>query len=214
MSFQRVALLAACAVLGLGGCGASGSGESGSGGDAAATSSGGSVGASCPITAKDTWAKAADSGSTAVFGELVNNGKQAVTVAAATSTAAARVEIHEVVDRDGSMVMQPKPGGLVIAAGASAVLAPGGDHLMLMELSEPLKAGNTVTVTLRCADGATAELTAQVKTFTGASEQYQPSPAGSGSPMGEEPMPSGKTMGPNTTMPGGTGMDSASPSAS
>jgi hypothetical protein len=126
-----------------------------------------------------------------------------VTVKSAESEAAGRVEIHEVIDRDGSMVMQPKPGGLVIEAGASAILAPGVDHIMLMELTGALKAGDSVTVTLTCADGSTAQFTAQVKTFTGASEQYQPGASASAQPGAKMPSgsdaPSGSSAGPGVT---------------
>jgi hypothetical protein len=189
MAFQRIVLAATCAMLGLAGCSASESGG-------AASQTGAPASTGCPISAKDTWAKAAESGSTAVFGELANTGSSQVTIKSAQSAAAGRVEIHEVVDKDGAMVMQPKPGGLAIEAGASASLAPGGDHIMLMELTGALKAGDSVTVTLRCSDGSTAELVAQVKTFTGAAEQYQPSASGQASPDSGSSMDPGMSMAP------------------
>ena len=38
--------------------------------------------------------------------------------------------------------------GLAIGAGATAVLRPGGDHVMLMKLQRPLVAGGTVSLRL------------------------------------------------------------------
>lgn len=181
MGLQRyavVVVVAAVAALGLAGCATSDSNDtSGQSPTASSAATASTNGGTCPISAKDTWAKAADSGDTAVFGGLTNTGTAEVTLTSATSQASERVEIHEVVDKDGSMVMQPKPGGLAIAAGSSVVLAPGQDHLMLMTLTGALKAGDSVTVTLVCADGSTSELSAIAKTYAGASEQYEPSPA-------------------------------------
>jgi copper(I)-binding protein len=96
------------------------------------------------------------------------------------------MEIHEVVDQDGAMVMRPKAGGLVIPAGGSAMLAPGQDHLMLMRLPAPIAAGDEVSITLTCADGGTAAFTAVAKPFEGGAETYVPE----GGSMSMTPSPS------------------------
>lgn len=127
------------------------------------------------VTVSDQWVKAAEAGITGAFGNLKNSGATEATVVSATSPSAGRVELHEVVGQPGSTVMQPKQGGFVIPAGGTHVLAPGGDHLMLMDLKAPLKAGSEVEVTLTLADGATIPFTAQVRDFAGAGENYQPS---------------------------------------
>jgi copper(I)-binding protein len=128
----------------------------------------------CPITVADSWVKAAESGMTAAFGTLTNTGSADVTIVSAASDSAGRMEIHEVVDKDGAMVMQPKEGGLSIPAGESATLAPGQDHLMLMEIPAPIEPGDTVEITLTCADGDTAEYSGVAKEFEGAAEPYEP----------------------------------------
>jgi hypothetical protein len=46
------------------------------------------------------------------------------------------------------MKMNELPDGLVIPAGESVALAPGGFHLMFMDLTGPLVEGESVTVTL------------------------------------------------------------------
>jgi copper(I)-binding protein len=47
------------------------------------------------------------------------------------------------------MKMAPVPGGLVIAPGATVTLAPGGYHMMFVDLTAPLKKGERVKGTLR-----------------------------------------------------------------
>ena len=128
------------------------------------------------VTMTDQWVKAADSGMTGVFGTLKNSGKDEVTVVSATSPAAGRTELHEVTGPPGSMTMRPKEGGFTIPAGGSHALAPGADHLMLMDLKAPLPVGSDVEITLTFKDGSTLPFTAQVRTFPGADENYQPGP--------------------------------------
>ena len=50
--------------------------------------------------------------------------------------------------KDGVMTMREIEGGLPIASSATVKLAPGGFHLMLVDIKKPLKQGDTVTVTL------------------------------------------------------------------
>lgn len=77
--------------------------------------------------------------------------------------------------RDGKMVMRPKNGGFIVKARSSHMLEPGADHLMLMNLTAPIKHGDQVIITLTLADGRTAGFTATAKPFTGAGESYSPS---------------------------------------
>ncbi len=84
------------------------------------------------------------------------------------------MELHETVENsDGSMAMQPKDGGFTVAAGADHELAPGGDHIMIMDLIKALEPGEVVTITLTLADGSTMDVDATVKKFSGAQEDYQ-----------------------------------------
>lgn len=126
------------------------------------------------LTAQDMWVKSAGSGMTAAFGTLANNTDAEITVTKAASTAAPTVELHEVAMVDGKMVMQPKESGFVIPAGGTHELKPGGDHLMLLNLAAPVRAGDEVTFTLTLADGESVEITAVGKDFAGGNESYQP----------------------------------------
>lgn len=120
----------------------------------------------------DAWVKAVDEGMSGGFALLENTGTAAVTLVGAATDAASMVELHEMVMRDGAMVMQPKEGGIEIAAGDVHELMPGGDHIMLMGVTGPLQPGDTVTVTLQFSDGSTLEHAFTVKEFTGAEEEY------------------------------------------
>ncbi len=64
--------------------------------------------------------------------------------------------------------------GLLIPAGGTATLAPGQNHLMLMGLTEPIEAGQTVEITMTCADGGTAPYSGVAKPFEGGAEDYEP----------------------------------------
>ncbi|RSM58405.1 hypothetical protein DMB66_29500 [Actinoplanes sp. ATCC 53533] len=174
------ALAGALSTLGLTGCGDS---SAASGGTPAATPSAGAVAAT--LTVKDPWVKAAKAGTmTAAFAILVNDTGADITVVGAESTASP-MELHEMTTKEGKMVMQPKEGGFVIKAKSTHELGPGGDHLMLMNPSAAIEAGDQVPFTLKLGDGTTLPFTAIAKPFAGAGESYDPgmSMPASGMPM-------------------------------
>lgn len=130
------------------------------------------------VTFSDQWANSAEGGMTSVFGTFTNTGHHAAHIVSGSSPAAGRVEIHEVgAGEDGNNMMRPKDGGITIPGGGTHRMTPGGDHLMLMDLTEPLHPGADVAVTVLFEDGSTLPLTAQVRDFPGGNEAYAP-PAG------------------------------------
>lgn len=66
---------------------------------------------------------------------------------AASSPVAGVVEIHEMRMDGDTMRMRAIPA-LDLPAGQTVQLKPGGYHVMLLDLKQPLKAGDTVPVTL------------------------------------------------------------------
>jgi hypothetical protein len=140
--------------------------------------------AAASFSASDQWVKVADSGMTAAFGMLHNSGKKDIVITSATSDVTSRMELHEVVPQNGQAAMQPKKGGFAIPAGKTHELTPGGDHLMLMGVTKPIKPGDEIRFTLKFSDGSTATMTAQAKEFAGAQENYHPQ-AGRDSSNGE-----------------------------
>ncbi|MGW0433389.1 copper chaperone PCu(A)C [Micromonospora sp. NPDC003197] len=163
-----LAVVAALAVGGVGGCGTEDPPSNTQPSATASTSA-----ATSGVTVRDPWAKAADTGMTAVFGTLVNNGPADITITGATSPLSP-IELHEMAMESGKMVMRQKTGGLTIKAKSSHPLEPGGDHLMLMKLAKPVQAGDEVTITLTLADGGSIPFTAVAKPFAGAQESYAP----------------------------------------
>lgn len=125
------------------------------------------------ITITDAWVKAADEGMSAAFGELANIGDVDVTLVSATSAAASSTQLHETVDDGtGTMKMQEKDGGFTIPAGGTLALEPGGNHLMLMDLTAPILAGDEIEFTLGFSDGSEYTFTAPAKDYSGANENY------------------------------------------
>lgn len=83
------------------------------------------------------------------FLQLINTGKKADRLLSVTSPVAGTIEIHESRVVDGVMQMRALPKGLVLPAGKTVALAPGGTHLMLFALQAPLVTGQSVPLTLK-----------------------------------------------------------------
>lgn len=79
--------------------------------------------------------------------EIRNTGDTPDTLIAVRSDRAERVTLHASEEKDGVMTMVPVEA-LEIAAGATATLAPGGRHLMIMGLDAPLAEGERFPVVL------------------------------------------------------------------
>lgn len=82
------------------------------------------------------------------FVEIVNNGKDADRLVAASSDVAAKVEIHEMAVTDGVMKMRKMEDGVEIPAGETVALQPGGFHIMFMGLNQPFEEGTRIPVVL------------------------------------------------------------------
>lgn len=86
------------------------------------------------------------------FGRIENTCAMPVTIVGASSPVFGEVSLHETRVVDGVSRMRAMPE-LRIAAGDSAVLKPGGLHLMLMEPNAALKPGSKVVVEFALKDG-------------------------------------------------------------
>jgi len=76
-----------------------------------------------------------------------NKGATPDRLIAASSPVAGIVEVHEMAMDGGVMKMRVIPG-IDIKAGSKVDLKPGGYHIMLMELKQPLKNGDRFPLTL------------------------------------------------------------------
>ncbi|KRE88348.1 hypothetical protein ASG87_06950 [Frateuria sp. Soil773] len=84
---------------------------------------------------------------------LANGGDEPATLNGAASTTYAEVMLHRS-SRETGMSRMTMVDTLAIPAHGSVTLAPGGYHLMLMHATHPVKAGDTVKIELRFADGS------------------------------------------------------------
>jgi len=79
---------------------------------------------------------------------ITNNGRTDDVLLAASSPVAARVEFHQTTLTDGMARMRPL-AEIVVPAGATVKVEPGGIHLMLVDLRAPLEAGKSVPLELQ-----------------------------------------------------------------
>ena len=96
------------------------------------------------------WSRATPGGAKVAGGYLTieNRGAGPDRLLSGSTELARKLEIHEMAANGGVMTMRPIEGGLIIAPGSSVKFAPGGYHLMLLDLNAPLKQGEQVPVTL------------------------------------------------------------------
>jgi len=96
------------------------------------------------------WSRATPGGAKIAGGYLTieNKGAAPDRLISGAGDFAGKVEIHEMAMNNGVMTMRPLDKGLVIEPGKTVKLAPGGYHLMLMDLKQPFKQGDKVPVTL------------------------------------------------------------------
>ena len=97
------------------------------------------------------WSRATPSGAKVAGAYLTveNKGAAADRLIGGSGDVAGRVEIHEMAMDNGIMKMRPLDKGLDIEPGKTVKFAPGGYHLMLLDLKSQLKQGDKVPVTLQ-----------------------------------------------------------------
>lgn len=101
------------------------------------------------LTITDPWVRATTSVARSSGGFLtVHNHGTVDDRLLSASADFAMVQVHETVQVDGVNRMQEQTDGIVIPAGESITLAPGGYHLMLMGLEHGLEMGSEQDITL------------------------------------------------------------------
>jgi copper(I)-binding protein len=107
-----------------------------------------------PIQISDVWSRSTPNlmgGSGIVYMVLSNSSNQPDRLVASKSPVAKFSELHETsIEEDGVMRMRGVKGGFIeIPAGGSVALEPAGLHVMLIELEQPLQAGDVFPLTLK-----------------------------------------------------------------
>jgi copper(I)-binding protein len=96
------------------------------------------------------WSRATPGGAKTGSGYLTieNKGSAPDRLIGGSADVADKVQVHEMTMNNGVMTMRPLDQGVAIEPGKTVKLAPGGYHLMLLDLKSPLKRGDKVPVTL------------------------------------------------------------------
>jgi copper(I)-binding protein len=117
-----------------------------------------------PIEVVHPWARATPPAAKVGGGyaEIRNDGSEPDRLVSVTAEVAGRVEIHEMGMKDGVMTMRPVEGGVPVPANGTAALAPGGFHLMMLDLKRPLKAGESFAGTMTFEKAGTIAVTFEV----------------------------------------------------
>jgi len=95
--------------------------------------------------------------------EIANNDTVALTLVGVTTTDAGAAEVHESMQQDGMAHMMPRTE-LRIPAGDVVTMAPGGLHVMLIDLRRALVIGDSVRLRLRFSDSTSMAVTVPVQT--------------------------------------------------
>ncbi|WP_419596990.1 copper chaperone PCu(A)C [Thiolapillus sp.] len=115
----------------------------------------------------DPWAREVPPGLTTSAGFLgmKNTGDKEHRLVGAESSNTGMVELHTHINDNGVMRMRPVED-IPVAPGGTTALQPGGYHLMLMMIKEPLKAGGKMPITLIFEDGSKKDIEAEVRHFS------------------------------------------------
>ena len=111
------------------------------------------------------WSRATPGGAKVAGGYLTiqNKGSAADRLIGGSADVADKVQVHEMATTNGVMTMRPLDKGLSIEPGKTVKFAPGGYHLMLLDLKSPLKLGDKVPVTLEFEKAGKVKLTFDVQ---------------------------------------------------
>ncbi|WP_312303141.1 copper chaperone PCu(A)C [Diaphorobacter nitroreducens] len=118
------------------------------------------------VTVQDAWVRATVPQQKATGAFMRLTAAQDARLVSASSPVAGVTEVHEMKLVDNVMKMRPLPA-LDLPAGQAVELKPGGYHIMLLDLKQPVAQGSTVPLTLvfEAKDGqrTTQELQAPVR---------------------------------------------------
>ena len=103
--------------------------------------------AEATIQVTNAWARATVPGQTVAGVYLEISSSEDARVVGVRSPASKSAEIHSM-STEGGMMKMRRLSGLDLPAGQTVRFAPGGNHIMLLDIKEPLVLGGRVTVTL------------------------------------------------------------------
>lgn len=123
------------------------------------------------VTVNDAWARATAPGQDSGSIQFSIASKKEAKLVAITSPVAGAVEIHSMTHENGKMKMRAVES-ITLPAGKAVDLGKSGNHVMLLNLKQPLKAGDSVPLTL------TIEYADKHKTTVDAKAEVRPQGGG------------------------------------
>ena len=127
----------------------------------------GEVARSGPLEVDTPWARATIGTARpgVAYVTFRNTGDQLEELVDISTPAAAHPEVHAMSEEDGVMKMRPA-GPLELPPGAEVHLEPGGMHIMLMELRQPLKEGESIPITFTFRQAGDITVSAPITSLT------------------------------------------------
>jgi copper(I)-binding protein len=106
------------------------------------------------------WARATPKGAAVGGGylKITNTGTTPDRLISGTSAVSGRFEVHEMSMDNGVMKMRQLKDGIEIKPGETVELKPGGFHIMMVDLKQPIKEGERVRGTLVFEKAGTIEI--------------------------------------------------------
>ena len=108
------------------------------------------------VKVEQAWVRPSVPGQQGTGGYMKLTARQGLRLVGAESSAAGVAQFHEM-KMDGNVMTMRAAGAIDLPAGKTVELKPGGLHLMLMDLKQPLAAGTSVPLTLVLQDGRGTE---------------------------------------------------------
>lgn len=121
------------------------------------------------VTVHDVWVRGTVAGQAATGAFMELKASENSALLGVSSPVAGSAEVHEMSMDNGVMKMRALPK-LDLPAGKTVALKPGSYHIMLMDLKQPLKKGDSVPLTLKVEGKdkktSTLEVKAEVRELT------------------------------------------------
>jgi periplasmic copper chaperone A len=145
------------------------------------------------LVVSQAWSRATPKGAKTGGGYLTieNKGSASDRLIGGSADVAGSVQVHEMSMEGGVMKMRPVENGLTIEPGKTVKLAPGGYHLMMMDLKSPLKKGDKLPITLEFERAGKVQVSLDVE---GVGAQGPTASPSSGSKKGMKGMSPGMKM--------------------
>ncbi|MBB3169511.1 copper chaperone PCu(A)C [Simiduia aestuariiviva] len=118
---------------------------------------------SAEMLVSDAWARESVPGTntSALFATIENTERKATQLVAVVVDGVDKAELHAH-NEEGGMMRMRRVTGVSVAGRSSVTLAPGGYHVMLFQLRQPLKAGTELPVEFKFSNGEKVKAVARV----------------------------------------------------